>query len=321
MGKTLDKITGLSYEQRLIVIATVTVCVSAVIAMGKIVIGILTDYVLLALGAFGVFLVLAKLQCILGVRSNKRSFEFRNTVISVLVFAAGVMYIIYMSLSLKFGLRHKQYNMFESVMLAFIAFVELGVAIFGLAKTKRRGHFYRDIKIINFISSLAALLTAQIAILSFMQNDADETNCYLGIVLGGVAALLSILIYFTPSISTVDREHNVFKLNWPDKNTAVDMTTSEYEITLVKSRIYGDQVYRAEISEDTVDGHIIKHSGILKRLNPLLKVLFIILSEILIFVWAAGYAVYFTRTIDLPGRLHKKMSELGFSLVSSDGCM
>ena len=319
MGKTIDKIKSMTYEQRLIVVAIITACVGAVIAIGKLVIGIIADYLLISLGAFGILLVLAKVQCILGVRSDKRSFEFRNTVVSVLVFIAGVMYIVYMSLSLKFGLHHKQYNMFESVMLAFIAFVELGVAIGGLARTKRRGHLYRDIKIINFISSLAAIMTAQIAILSFMQNDADDVNCYIGIVLGVVAVLLSVLIYFAPRISTVDREHNVFKLTAPNKNTAVDMKLSGYELTLVKSRIYGDQIYSAKITGDTVDGHIIKKHGMLRRLHPVLKVFFIILSEILIFVWLAGYAVYFMRTPDLPGKLNKKMSEHGFSLVCSDG--
>ncbi len=47
-------------------------------------------------------------------------------------------------------------------------------------------------------------------------------------------------------------------------------------------------------------------------MNVPLKILCCILSEILIFAWLAGRFIFFVRSVNLPKRLEKIMTENGF---------
>lgn len=311
----------MTYEERLPVLATVTASISLLISLVKLFVGVFFDPTLIAVGIFGLILVSAKGQCLLGIKTDRRSFEYRNAAVAGRIFTAGVVYIIYMAIQLRYGLFTDEYDMRGAIAMSTVAFVEMGVAVYGLVKTKRLGHLYRDIKIISTVSAMSAMLTAQIAIMSFtdsMHGNAARANCISGINIGILTILLAVLVYFAPRISTVDRHHNVFALADADKNKAVDMTAANIELAVRKSRVYGDWVYRAKIQKSRVDGSLVKTDGLLRRLNVFEKVLFILLSEILIFVWLIGYAVYFIRTIDMPKKLNKLMTENGFERLAVD---
>lgn len=315
MKKVISKIKSIPYEKRLIATSTVTTGVNTVIAASKIVVGIFSDLVMCAVGVFNILLMIAKITCIVGARKNK-PFGKRNMFTAVFLFFAGLVYALYMGASLVFDMPQKHYSMWTSIMMAAIAFAEMGVAIYGLIKTKRRGHYYRNIKIVSFVSALIAIMTAQVALLSFTENNhLTANNAYTGIGIGIVTMLLAVYVYFAPQISTVDREHNIFRLVDPRANKIADMTADRAEILLVKSKIHGDYVFSAETDGDLLDGHIKKTHGFWKGLPLVVKIIFIILSEILVFVWAISYAVYFFRTLDMPARLKKLMETNGFEFV------
>lgn len=318
MKRVIKKYKEKSYEERLIITATVTMSVSLIIAVGKALIGLFFDPVMLAVGLFNLMLMIAKLSCIIGAKKGVK-FKKRNTYTAVFLFLGGILYILYMSAGLRHDMPTKEYSMTVAILIATIAFTEMGLAIYGLAKTKEKGHDYRNIKIIAFVSALIAIMTAQIALLSFSsEEDMTVYNSFTGIGIGVITALLSIYIYFAPEISIIDREHNVFILGDPSRNTLVDMTLGEVDIKLKKSRIYGDYIYRAKIDGDTLDGHIIKNKYFWKRLHILLKILVIVLSEILIFAWLIGYAFYFVSAINMPKKLCRLMENNGFSLDNKD---
>lgn len=312
MKKIIEKIRSVPYEKRIIAVSTVTTGINSVVALGKIAVGIFSDIVMCAVGVFNVFLIIAKISCIVGER-KRRPFGKRNTFTAVFLFCAGLLYTGYMAASLFFGMPKREYMFWTPIMMAAIAFTEMGVAVYGLIKTKRRGHYYRNIKIISFVSALTAIMTAQIALLSF-NSDGDNgfANGYAGIGLGIITMLLAVYVYFAPQISTIDREHNIFRLAEPQKNRLVDMNAQNTEITLRKSKIHGDCIFAAVSDGRILDGHIKKTSGFWKGLPLIEKILFIILSEILIFVWAISYAIYFFRTLDMPGKLGKTMKQNGF---------
>lgn len=311
----IKKYRSIPYERRIIYTATVTMSISSVIAAGKILIGVFSDLVMCAVGVFNILLVIAKLSCVLGVIQNK-GFKPRNTFTAVFLFFAGLVYVLYMGASLIFEIPQKEYTRFMSIMTAAIAFTEMGVAIYGLIRTKRKGHYYRNIKIISFVSALTALMTAQIALLSFFHGrDLTVSNSYSGMGLGIITMLIAAYVYFAPQLSTIGREHNVFICSRPQENKLIDMSQSSVEITLCKSKIYGDYIYRAEIDGNKVDGNIVKAAGIFRRMHLALKIICIILSEILVFAWLAGYAVYFVRTADMPTKLKKKMRQNGFDTI------
>lgn len=292
--------------------------VGFIVAIGKILFGVFTDVILCAVGAFNLMLFIAKLGCVIGIRRNK-GFKNRNTFTAIFLFFGGLLYAIYMSLNLYLDIQQDEYPMAVAIIIAAIAFTELGIAIYGLIRTKEKGHDYRNIKIISFASSLIALMTAQIAILSFTnETDVSQFNSYSGIAVGAITMLLAIYVYFAPQISTIDREHNTFKLIINENNKIVDVSQGNVELMLVKSKIYGDYVYQASVENDVVDGKIIKKPGIWKSLHIVVKIICIILSEVLIFAWIIGYAIYFVRTIDMPRKLQKKMIDNGFELIEED---
>ena len=313
MKKLIKKYQMMSYEEKMVLTTSFTMSISLLIAIGKIIIGIFSDYILCVVGSFTVILCLAKLECLIGIKKDNRDFRKRNTLVSVFLFLAGLLYIIYMAVSLSFSLPSKDYSKWKAISLALISFIELGLAISGLFKTKKKDHFYHDIKIIGFVSSLTAMLTTQVAILSFTQGGGGDPNYLSGIGIGIVTVLLSINIYFAPVTSVIGREKNSFVLTDHTINTKIKLE-EENTLVLCKSRIYGNYVYHYSAKEGkTLSGTIKREKGFWKNTPVYLKILFIVLSEILIFAWAIGYFIYFIRTVNMPKKLSKLMKRNGFS--------
>ena len=315
MKKVIAKIRSIPYEKRLLATSTFTTGCNTLIAAGKIIVGIFSDLVMCAVGVFNILLMITKITCIVGAKKNK-PFGKRNAFSAVFLFFAGLVYALYMGASLVFTMPQKTYSMWTSVMMAAIAFAEMGVAIYGLIKTKRRGHYYRNIKIVSFVSALIAIMTAQVALLSFSEDAMlAANNSYTGIGIGIITMLLALYVYYAPQISVIDREHNIFRLADKSADKITDTEQAHAEITLVKSKIHGDYVFDYEKDGDAVDGHIKKKRGFWKGLPLAVKIIFIILSEILVFVWAVSYAVYFFRTLDLPAKQKKLMENNGYEFV------
>lgn len=313
MHKLINMIRSIPYETKLLYTTTVTMTAGLVMTMGKIIFGVFTDIILCAVGAFNLMLLIAKLGCVIGIRKNK-TFNNRNTFTAIFLFFGGLLYSVYMSLNLLLDIPQDGYSMVTAIIIATISFTELAIAIYGLIRTKEKGHYYRNIKIISFASSLIAIMTAQIAILSFTnETDVSHFNSYSGIAVGGITMLLAIYVYFAPQISTIDRQHNTFKLVEVEKNMLIDMKQKSINLLLIKSKIYGDIIYQAFVENDIIDGNIVKKRGVWSQSHVIVKIICIILSEILIFVWAIGYIVYFMRTIDMSLKLHKKMLSNGFN--------
>lgn len=211
--------------------------------------------------------------------------------------------------------RHiKSQSMVYVLLLAFISFVELGFAIAGLIRTKNKGHYYRNIKIINFCVALIAILTTQMSILNMYSESGlvNIENAYSGIGVGIFIALCAIFILSAPKISVIDREHNVFKLENKTKNKLIDLNNATVEILLSWSTVYGSYVYRATVKDGITDGHIERNKSLWRRMHLFWKIICCILSEILLFVWLLGRLLLFFRTINLPKRLERKMNNNGF---------
>lgn len=317
MRKLFRKYRELPFEGKMVWETVLGLGFSAAFAAGKLIIGSFTDYNLCIIAVYTFALIFAKLECVLGIKFQKISFATRNLLIALFVLAASLVYIGYMSRLFFIERPRKDYEMVYVLLLAFISFVEFGFAVGGIVRTKNNGHFYRDVKIINFCIAIIAILTTQMTILDFTATEnTDFYNAFSGVAIGVFIAICAVYILIAPKISVIDREHNVFILKEKEKNVLVNMKEPATEIPLCRSRIYGSFVYRATVREQAIDGHIMRDKNIWKRMNFILKVLCIILSEILIFVWLFGRLVFFFRTINLPRRLELKMKRNGFELMS-----
>lgn len=313
MKKLIRKYRELSFEQKMIWKTIIGLCFSAILACGKLIIGIFTDYNLISVAVYTFGILIAKLECVLGVKTNKMTFKQRNTFTAVFLLLSSVLYIGFMSRMFFIERRIKNNSLVYVVLLAFISFWELGFAIAGLIRTKNKGHYYRNIKIINFCVALIAILTTQISILNMeSEGVVSIINAYSGIGVGIFIALCAVYILIAPKTSILDREHNTFVLKEADKNRLIDMQSKAVEIMLCRSAVYGDYIYTAKIENNTVEGDIVRGKSLWKRMHILCKILCCILSEILIFIWLTGRGILFLRSVCLPQRLAKLMEKNGF---------
>ena len=276
MRNLLRKYKELSFEQKTLYKTIIGLCFSTVLACGKLVIGLFTDYNMISIAVYTFGILFAKLECVLGIKPNKRTFKQRNILIAVFLFIASVFYIGFMVRMFFIERKLKDNGMIYVLLLAFISFVELGFAITGLFRI---------------------------------------TNAYSGIGVGCFIALCGVYILFAPKISIIGREHNVFELFEKDKNKLINMEKDTVELPLCHSTVYGSYVYRAIVIDGIIDGHIERNKSLWKRMHLFWKIICCILSEILLFVWLIGRLLFFFRSINLPKRLERKMNNNGFIKV------
>ena len=276
MRNLLRKYKELSFEQKTLYKTIIGLCFSTVLACGKLVIGLFTDYNMISIAVYTFGILFAKLECVLGIKPNKRTFKQRNILIAVFLFIASVFYIGFMVRMFFIERKLKDNGMIYVLLLAFISFVELGFAITGLFRIK---------------------------------------NAYSGIGVGCFIALCGVYILFAPKISIIGREHNVFELFEKDKNKLINMEKDTVELPLCHSTVYGSYVYRAIVIDGIIDGHIERNKSLWKRMHLFWKIICCILSEILLFVWLIGRLLFFFRSINLPKRLERKMNNNGFIKV------
>lgn len=329
MGNLIRRYKAMSYGQKILANTIIGLCFSAAFACAKLVIGCFKDFNLCSIAVYTFAILLSKLQFVLAVKSEKRTFGQRSLLAAVFLLISSVLYIGFNCRLFFFERAPKAYGISYVCVLAFISFAEIGFAVAGLIKTKNEGLAYRNIKIINFGMGLIAILTTQTAILDFTgSTGVDIYNASSGIGVGCVIAISAVYILLAPKISVTGREHNIFVLKEEraltggaaHAETAVNKPAAAVtaqdetaiEIMLCKSFVYGSYAYRARLADGTADGNIERDKSLWKRAGVVAKIIFCILSEILIFVWLAGRAVFFLRSRNLPRRLQKIMSASGF---------
>ena len=279
----ISKFRKLPYEEKMLYTTRVSMTMNFLLAVGKIVFGLFYGFVFCVAGMVNGFIFLSKHECFMGIKNTKRRFKDRNNRISIFLFVASVIYTLYMARLVFFDVKVYDYTMFIGLVIAAVSFTEMGVAIYGLIRTKRSGHYYRNIKIINFCSAMTAIVLTQVAVMSFTNaNNANMLNGLTGMGVGIIILLLSIFIYFAPMVSINDREHNLYELENEDKNIKIKLTEKE-SIVLSKSKIYGNYEFVYSFNGYLIDGYIVREKGIWHSLNIYVKIFVIIFSEILIF--------------------------------------
>lgn len=309
----IRKYTSLDFKKKTEYSTIISIVFNICSGIFQFILGIITrEYFLCLSGFVNFFLLTSKLNCIFGIRNVKnKSFKERNLLVSLMLILSGICYILYMARLLIFDIQIKQYNMYIAIIIAAISFTQIGLAINGLVKAKGHGHLYKDIKVINFTSSLTGIVLTQTALLSMKNSEVLNTSVgYFGIGVGFIAILLGVFLLISPKYSIYEREHQVFK----NRNTC---NNKEIKIMLIKDKIVGSYYYHGEISDNICDGYIKKERMCFFRMNIFFKILVCILSEILIFVLAFDALVFYFRSFALFKKLNKRMEALGFENITN----
>ena len=305
MNKLLSKYRSLSFEERMVAFSKLSIIFNAILAIAKIVLSYFFGVFFFVAGLINVFIMISKMECYVGIKyPNKKTFKYRNLMTGLFLILAGVQYAIYMGRMLYSDVELMQYNGFLAINIALVSFIEITIAIIGCFKVYGRGHYFRNLKIINLASAATAIALTEVALMSFASDmDTRLIDGLFCLVVGLIIVIFGAFILIAPKISIVDREHNVYK--------ATKALESPLEIKLTNSKFYGDYYYVAKVDGDIVDGHIIQKKSPIFKWNIYLKIGVIVFSEILIFPYAVGAVVYYFQNHNLISRLDNKMTELG----------
>ena len=210
MINIIKKYKNLSFEDKTIFMCCFSICLNLLLAIGKMVVSIYTGIFFFVSGLVNIFIMLSKLFCYIGItKPDKLSFKKVNILISILLMSAGIMYGIYMTRLLYLDVSINKYNEILGITIAMISFIEMFFAIRGILKVYGKGHFLRNIKIINFGSACIAMVLASVAITSFSQIESEfnKFNGIMGLVVSFILILLSVFVIIAPKFSLVDNDY------------------------------------------------------------------------------------------------------------------
>lgn len=307
MIQWIKKYHAFTFEQRTIFNTRFSIVFNALMAIGKICLTYF-HFAFLVSGIVNIFIMLAKLECFLGeTKPEKKSFRYRNNLIGLFLMLAGIQYSIYMCRLIFSSVEIRQYTLYMGVIIAFISFIEMGVAIKGCFNAFGRGHYYRNLKIISLCSAFTAIALTELAIMSFASDvPSRELDGIFGVSVGCIIFILGIYILIAPKLSILDQRHHLYYLT-----EDTDITGEDFILQLTHSKFYGNYVFVAVIKSGIVEGWIFKLKSPIKHWPILIKIFIIILSEILIFPYAIGGLIFYLKTANLVNTLNKKMAERG----------
>ena len=309
--KLKEIIKRFNKEDRIFKLTTIfSLSLNLFIGIGKWILAIFSGVVFFVSGVVNILMGIAKLISYIGLLNNDSDFKKRNFIVSFLVFLSGTEYFIYMLNVYLGNFSLSAYEMSIALLIALVSFIEIGVAIYGLVKIRGRGHSFKNIKLINFVLALEAMVLTETAILSFTESETFTLSSSLfGLITGIFVMVLSLFMFLSPFITITNQEQNDFLLIEKSKSNLIK---EEGSLTLAKSFIYGNYIYLYKFNGEVVSGNIIKEDGFWRKTHLLIKIILIVLSEILIFVWLIGRFIYFLRCMFLIKKLHKVMIENGF---------
>ena len=112
--------------------------------------------------------------------------------IGLLIIIAGILYINYSILVIKLHLA-VSYHMYAAILIATITFTDIVLSIIGIVRAKKKKDIQSEmLKYINLSTALISLSLTQSAILSFKNQNAD--NSFVNGTFGIIVAILTILI-------------------------------------------------------------------------------------------------------------------------------
>ena len=316
MKKLIAKIKSFTFEEKSIYSSRLSVITNSIFAIGKIILSFFQGIFFLVAGIFNIFMAFSKLHCYIGARYPKKgSFKLHNTMIGVFLLLSGLQYGIYMTRLLFTDTPIMEYDMYLGIGVATVSFIELGFAIKGMFNAYGKGHYFRNIKLINLCSTLTAIVTTEIALTSFAtETDTRLISGMFGLLVAFIIVLIAIYVLIAPKVSIVDRKENNYILIENEK----EINEESIIITLTYSKVISNFYYEGKKEGNKIIGEIKKDKNPLSKWNIWVKILIIVLSEILIFVYAIWALIFHFRCYSLIDKLDSKMLEKGYKKLEKE---
>lgn len=311
MMRLINNYRSLSFENKTIFMTKFSIMFNGIMAILKILFTFYGGVYFFVAGIVNLFIMFAKLECYLGVKKlNNIDFKERNIKVGVFLLAAGLVYAIYMSRLIFTDVKLMKYDMILGIIIACVAFIEIGIAIKGVFNSIGKGHYYRNIKLINFCTALTAIALTEVALTSFAsETDTRFMDGLFGMIVGLIMILMGVFVFIAPKVSIIDREHNIYSCEDSFDNS------QEFAIQLTYSKYYANYYYKGVQNGNLVDGRIVKGKTPIWKWNIWLLIIVMILSEILIFPYAIGALVFYFKNGKLIQHLDNEMLKRGYQKV------
>ena len=233
MMNYINNYRKMSFEEKAITNTFISIIFNGLMAVLKFILAIFNGFFFIVAGIINVLVLASKLHCYLGVKyPNLKSFKYRNKMTSILLILAGVQYVIYMLRLIIFDIEIMDYGIILGITIALVSFIELSLSIKGCFNACGKGHYFRNIKLISLSSALTAIVLTEVALLSFSHDgDANFINGVVGSIVGVIIILIGIYMQIAPSISIIDKIHNVYKFNGENR-----FLSDKVEFKLTKSK-------------------------------------------------------------------------------------
>lgn len=194
-----------SYEGRTLYSMRVTLAKNLVWGILKFVFACATRSLLIGLSALSTFLNgISRAFCFLGLRGKADLTASRkvNGVVAISLMLSGMFYAAYFLYVLLSAYTFR-YSLIVAILIAFFSFVDLGVALRGLHKSKGQSLLLKDIKIISLMGALTALVLTSVALLSCAGADIHNlhyVNGGFGMGVGFVIFAVGVFMLFSPRV-------------------------------------------------------------------------------------------------------------------------
>lgn len=321
MKNLIRKYFSMSYKDRTLFNTRISLVVNALMCLIKFILAFFFGFFFIVAGIINVFMFISKFECYLGIKyPNKKSFRYRNTLIGIFFILAGLQYAIYMARLLFIDTSSSHYDLTIACIIAGFSFFELGLAIKGCFNAYNKGHYYRNVKMINLCTAFFAIALTEVALLSLQTHNTvnvNEINGWFGIGIGIITILLGCFVFVAPNVSIIDREHNIYRLIEGKQNKTYT-NNDIVHIKLTNSKIYGNFSYNGVYYNGIIDGHIKKHKSPILDYPVWLLIILIILSEILLFVYGIGALIFYFKNAHIINKLDKLMLEKGFAKIKEE---
>lgn len=179
-----------------IYLAKISIGTNTIMAIGKIILGILTASIFMCVNAcYNIGMVFAKYYFHKGANKNTdldKEYKYYR-IIGIIIIISSMIFIVY-SLRMFIGEKTPKYSKEAAIAIATITFFEIGINIKGAISAKKADKLMLQAnKLINLSSSLISIVLTQTAIMSFTYKaDSSASNGISGIVFGGCAAFIGV---------------------------------------------------------------------------------------------------------------------------------
>lgn len=262
----------------------------------KLFLGIFASYIFLASAVFQMFIIISKLYLFININKRDYAKPFDYHFVGIVTAVASLLYGFYF-LSIRNNL--KSYEMYMALIYAAIAFTEIGVAIFGIFRTKKGVPLFRLLKLLSLCVAMTSLVLCQRAICSFADTagEMEFLNKYMGFIISIFILFVAIYIYFGNHLG---RDNCLYSYKG----------SLEGKLLITSSRFFPNYYFNYQAENDLVVGKIEIDKNPIFHKNIIFTVIICILSEILIFPYLIGLLIFELRSIDIGKKLDLKLKDM-----------